>query len=81
RMAAGLRAEWIVAYVETPAELRRAEAEREVAVQTLRLAEQLGAETVTLSAANAADELLDFARSRNISKIVIGKPERRAGGM
>jgi two-component system sensor histidine kinase KdpD len=76
RMAAGLRAEWIVAYVETPAELRRPEHEREQAVQTLRLAEQLGAETVMLSAANAADELLDLARTRNISKIVIGKPER-----
>lgn len=77
RMAAGLRAEWVVAYVETPAELRRPAAERERAVQTLRLAEQLGAETVTLSAANAADELLAYARARNIARIVIGKPERR----
>lgn len=76
RMAAGLRAEWIVAYVETPNELRRPEGERERATQTLRLAEQLGAEAVTLSAANAADELLAYARARNISKIVIGKPER-----
>jgi two-component system sensor histidine kinase KdpD len=76
RMAAGLRAEWIVAFVETPAELRRGEAERERVVQTLRLAEQLGAETVTLSATRAADELLAYARARNISKIVIGKPER-----
>lgn len=76
RMAAGLRAEWIVAYVETPGELRRPEAERERVVQTLRLAEQLGAETVTLNAANAASELLTYARTRNISKIVIGKPER-----
>jgi two-component system sensor histidine kinase KdpD len=76
RMAAGLRAEWVVAYVETPAELRQPEAERERAIQTLRLAEQLGAETVTLSGANTAEELLAYARARNISKIVIGKPER-----
>ncbi|GAB4433025.1 MAG: DUF4118 domain-containing protein [Chloroflexi bacterium OHK40] len=76
RMAASLRAEWIVAFVETPAELRRGEAERERVAQTLRLAEQLGAETATLSATNAADELLAYARARNISKIVIGKPER-----
>lgn len=75
RMAAGLHAEWIVAYVETPAELRRPEAEREQVVQTLRLAEQLGAETVTLSGAHAADELLAYAHRRNISKIIIGKPE------
>lgn len=76
RMAASLQAAWIVAYVETPAELRRPDAEREQAVQTLRLAEQLGAQTVTLSGPNAADELLAYARSRNISKIVIGKPAR-----
>lgn len=76
RMAAGLRAEWVVAYVETPAELRLPEGERERVVQTLRLAEQLGAETTTLSGTNAADELLAYARERNISKIVIGKPER-----
>ncbi|WP_129628266.1 sensor histidine kinase [Candidatus Oscillochloris fontis] len=76
RMAAGLRAEWIVAFVETPAELRRSEVDRERVVETLRLAEQLGAETVSLSATNVADELLAYARVRNISKIVIGKPER-----
>ncbi len=76
RMAAGLRAAWIVAYIETPAELRLPPVEREQVVQTLRLAEQLGAEVVTLNASNAAAELLAYARARNISKIAIGKPER-----
>lgn len=76
RVAAGLRAEWVVAYVETPGELRRPESDRDQVVQTLRLAEQLGAETVTLTGANAADELLAFARERNVSRIVIGRPER-----
>jgi two-component system sensor histidine kinase KdpD len=76
RMAVGLRAAWVVAYVETPTELRRPEADRAQVVQSLRLAEQLGAETVTLSGSNAADELLAYARTRNISQIVIGKPER-----
>jgi len=76
RMAAGLRAEWVVAYVETPNELRRPEAQREQVIQTLRLAEQLGAETVTLSGESAADVLIAYARERNVSKIVVGKPER-----
>ncbi|MEI6775895.1 MAG: sensor histidine kinase KdpD [Chloroflexales bacterium] len=75
RMAVGLRAAWIVAYVETPAELRRSEADRAQVLQTLRLAEQLGAETVTLSGTHVAAELLAYARTRNISKLVIGKPE------
>ncbi len=74
RMAAGLRAEWLVANVETPAQARLPEAERDRAAQHLRLAEQLGAETVTLTGHNVADEVVAFARQKNVSKIVIGKP-------
>jgi two-component system sensor histidine kinase KdpD len=76
RMAAGLRAEWIVAYVEAPRQLRMSEAERDRVVQTLRLAEQLGAKTVTLSGQSVSEALLTFARARNVSKIVVGKPAR-----
>jgi two-component system sensor histidine kinase KdpD len=76
RMAARLRAEWIAVYVETPAQLRLPEADRERVVNTLRLAEQLGAETVTLSGHSVSEELLTYARTRNVSKIVVGKPLR-----
>jgi two-component system sensor histidine kinase KdpD len=77
RFAMGLRADWIVAYVETP-ELQRLSAERRDAVlRMLRLAEQLGAEAVTLNAAEMSTAILDFARERNITKIVMGKPTRR----
>src|SRR5262249_42189310 len=58
RMATALHAEWLVAYVETPKSLRLAEPERERVVQALRLAEQLGAETITLSGENVSEELL-----------------------
>src|SRR5207253_6667682 len=47
RMAVRLRAEWLVVYVETPAHLRLPAADRDRVVQTLRLADQLGAETIT----------------------------------
>ena len=40
----------------------------------LRLAEQLGAEVVTLSGESATDEILRFARQRNITKLILGKP-------
>ena len=46
---------------------------RERVLSSLRLAEQLGAETVTLNGTNIAESLLRYARSRNVSKIVIGK--------
>src|SRR2546427_7071998 len=76
RMAALLRAEWLAVYVETPAHLRLPEADRERVIHTLRLAEQLGAETVTLSGQSVSEELLTYARTRNVSKIVVGKPRR-----
>jgi two-component system, OmpR family, sensor histidine kinase KdpD len=75
RMAAGLRAEWVVVTVETPRTARLPEAERDRIVQTLRLAEQLGAETVVLSSQEVGDVVLAYARSRNVSKVVVGKPE------
>jgi two-component system sensor histidine kinase KdpD len=76
RMAARLRAEWLVVYVETPAQLRLPEVDRDRVVQTLRLADQLGAETVILSGQNVSKEILTYARTRNVSKIVVGKPMR-----
>ena len=76
RMAEGLGAEWIVAYVETPGQLRLPPEARDRVAQTMRLAEQLGAETHTLSGQRMSEEILAFARSRNVSKIVVGKPER-----
>src|SRR5262249_41708663 len=74
RMARGLRAEWIAAYVETPAALRMSEADRERVAQNLRLAESLGAETVRLSGESAALEVILYARTRNVTQVVVGKP-------
>jgi len=74
RMASALHADWIAVYVETPAALRLSARGREQATQNQRLAEQLGAETVTLSGQNAAEETIRFARARNVTKIVVGKP-------
>ena len=74
RMAARLRAEWMAVYVETPAQLPLPEADREQLEETMRLAEQLGAETVTLSGGDVVDEILAYARRRNVTKLVVGKP-------
>jgi two-component system sensor histidine kinase KdpD len=74
RMATGLHGEWITAYVETPRTAKLPEADRNRVIQTLRLAEQLGAETVTLTGHNPTEEILNFARKRNVAKIIVGKP-------
>lgn len=73
RIADRLGAEWIVAYVETPGQAAAGEETRLRVLSSLRLAEQLGAETVTLTGSNVADCVLNYARSRNASRILLGK--------
>ena len=52
-------------------------AERNRRIDLLRLAESLGAETVTLDGPTAAQALLEYARTRNATRIVVGAPKRR----
>jgi two-component system sensor histidine kinase KdpD len=74
RLAQLQRAEWIVLYVETAKLQRLSKEQRDTVLRTLKLAEELGAETVTLSGYRLTDEVISYARSRNASRIVLGKP-------
>ncbi|KAB8146046.1 sensor histidine kinase KdpD [Chloroflexia bacterium SDU3-3] len=76
RMASRMRAAWLVLYVELPAHARLPQARRDHVLQAIRLAEQLGAETATRSAARAGDEIAAYARQRNVSRIIVGRPRR-----
>jgi two-component system sensor histidine kinase KdpD len=76
RLAGSLRAEWIVAYVESPAQRALSTEERQALAGAFKLAEQLGAESVVLSGRDVGEALLAHARERNASKIVVGKPAR-----
>jgi two-component system sensor histidine kinase KdpD len=76
RLAAGLRADWIAAYVETSKDLRLSAEDRRRVEGTLKLAEELGSKTITLTGHNVADEIIAYAQRQNVTKIVIGKPQR-----
>jgi two-component system sensor histidine kinase KdpD len=73
RMATAMGGEWLAVAVETPGARPAPAAVREQVARHLRLAERLGAETVTISGEKVADTILDYARRRNVTKIVIGK--------
>ena len=75
-MATGLHARWIAVYVQTSKHLRLPDLERSQGVETLRLAERMGADTVTLTGDDVSRQLLAYARSRNVTKIIVGKPLR-----
>jgi two-component system sensor histidine kinase KdpD len=74
RLAQLLKAEWIVLYVETAKLQRLSKEQRDGILRTLKLAEELGAETVTLSGHKLAEEVINYARTRNATRIVLGKP-------
>jgi two-component system sensor histidine kinase KdpD len=74
RLAAGLRAPWVAAWVETIALAPLNDADRERLEEHLRLAESLGGSVVRLSGSSAAQALLEYARKQNVTRIVIGKP-------
>lgn len=77
RIADALHALWTVVYVETPELLKLSTAERNRRIDLLRLAESLGAETVTLDGPTAAQALLEYARTRKATRLVVGAPKRR----
>lgn len=77
RMADALDAAWSVVYVETPELLRLSQRERNRRIDVLRLAESLGAETVTLDGPTAAETLSEYAQTRNATRVIVGAPKQR----
>ncbi|MDR5819794.1 sensor histidine kinase KdpD [Caballeronia sp. LZ043] len=77
RLAAALKADWLAVYVETPKLQRLSDERRTRTLDALKLAAELGAETVTLDGADAAATLIDYARLRNVSKLVAGASAAR----
>ncbi len=78
RMAERADIPWIVATVITPQHEALPEGARRLTSDALQLAEALGAETVTLHAdAGVADEMIAFARARNVTRLLIGRARPR----
>jgi len=77
RLAAKLQADWLAVYVDAPTWPRVTLARRERMLKTLKLAQSLGAETASITGDDVAQALVQFARSRNAGKLVIGQTRRR----
>ncbi|MGA9347641.1 MAG: sensor histidine kinase KdpD [Anaerolineae bacterium] len=76
RLAEVLDAEWFAVYVETHEHARLSQAEKERISRTLHLAEELGGKAVTLPGRSIAEATLNYARKRNVTKIIVGRPIR-----
>jgi two-component system, OmpR family, sensor histidine kinase KdpD len=78
RLADRLHGPWTVLYVEGRRSLQLSEVERDRIADTLRLAESLGGEAITLPASDRhiVDEVIGYAQANNVTQIVTGKSER-----
>lgn len=75
RLASALDAPWLAVSVDVPGLTLDGAARHRVA-EHFRIAERLGAETATVSGADVVGTILDFARSRNVTKLVVGKTQQ-----
>lgn len=76
RQADRLRAPWTALHLETPKSAAMSEADRDRLTGCMRLAEQLGAETVTLPASNISREIIAYATANNFNHLIVGKSGR-----
>ncbi len=78
RLADRLHGPWVALYVEGRRSLQLNEVERDRIADTLRLAESLGGEAITLPASERgiADDVIGYAQANNVTQIIIGKSAR-----
>lgn len=76
RLAAALKAPWVAVYVETPDAENQNPRIRQHIQQVLQSAEKNGADVITLQGARVGEEIIDYAHSKGVTKIIIGKSIR-----
>lgn len=70
RMALRLHVPWMALFVSSPL-LRLTEEEHQRGLQNIALAERLGAECITLYSSDIAKDILDLARKKNVTQILV----------
>jgi two-component system sensor histidine kinase KdpD len=76
RMADKLKAKWTALYIEGPRHAMLNEMQRDAVAETLRTAERLGGEAITIPGEGIADDILSYAKANNFTHVVVGKAQR-----
>ncbi|PAY03674.1 two-component sensor histidine kinase [Bradyrhizobium sp. UFLA03-84] len=78
RLADRLHAQWTAVSIETRRSLQLTDEQRDRLADTMRLAESLGGEALTLPGVGRriADDVINFAQANNVTQIIIGKSTR-----
>ena len=76
RLADGIQAELLAVHIEAGRYKKPlAEPEKLQLLKNMKLAEDLGAETLTVVAEDFVEEVLELARTHNVATVVLGKPQ------
>jgi two-component system, OmpR family, sensor histidine kinase KdpD len=78
RLSDRLHAPWTAVSIETRRSLQLTDEQRDRLADTMRLAESLGGEALTIPGVGRriADDLINFAQGNNVTQIIIGKTTR-----
>ncbi|MEH2500199.1 two-component system sensor histidine kinase KdpD [Bradyrhizobium sp. AZCC 1678] len=78
RLADRLHAQWTAISIETRRSLQLTDEQRDRLADTMRLAEALGGEVLTIPGVGRriADDVIHFAHANNVTQIIIGKSTR-----
>ncbi len=76
RVADRLKSKWTAVYVEGPRFARLNEVQRNRIADAMRLAEKLGGDVAVVPGGPIADTLVQYAKSNNITQMIIGKSSR-----
>lgn len=78
RLAEALHARWHVVYAETPPLQQLPQARRAAILKLLQLGRDLGAHTAVLAGQHAPTEVLAYARTHNLNRVVMARHRRGA---
>jgi two-component system, OmpR family, sensor histidine kinase KdpD len=78
RLADRLHGPWLALYVESRRSTQLSEEQRDRIADTLRLAEALGGDAVTLPTGESsiAADVISYAQAHNVTQIIVGKTDR-----
>ena len=76
RQADRLRCPWAALHVETSRSANLGDADKDRLAATMRLAEQLGGEAVTIPGQSVAEDIVRHASTHNFTHIVVGRPSK-----
>jgi two-component system, OmpR family, sensor histidine kinase KdpD len=77
RTAEAFHATWVVVYIENKDSMYLKEEQKKTLQANMELAEQLGAETITINGLDVASTIAQYTKLSGITNIVIGKSRNR----